>query len=195
MAAPNGPFLRGIAAVATTAISVLATTPARADCFDVGGSEVCNNTNMPTNRQSQQQRTVPSCYLEQNALRPCNSRSAQAQKAPKIIGVDPRLVGAWTYRMPHGLWVLEVSKNGTYKFHSEAGDGAPSHMGSFGAMRGRWSLTATNGNPGWVDGGAYTLKLPDTWTMTGRLGVGAWRRRPSTVRPSAVTPTPRSGKR
>jgi hypothetical protein len=174
------PVARGIAALAMITIGTLAARSARADCFDVGGTEVCNNTNVPpSNTPPMPQPSIPPCYLEQNAMRPCNFAKAQSQQAQKVTGVDPDIAGTWIYQQPSGPWVLEVSRNGTYKFHSEAGDGAPSHIGSFGASHGHWSLTANSGYPGWVDGGTYILKLPDTWILTGRLGRGVWRRVPT----------------
>ena len=196
MKVSTGPLARGIAAAAMITIGTLAAKAARADCFDVGGNEVCNNMNMPSpNRQpGPPQPSIPPCYLEQNAMRPCNSGKLQSQQVQKVTGVDPNIAGTWTYRQPNGPWVLEVSKNGTYKFHSEAGDGAPSHMGSFGARHEHWSLTANSGYPGWVDGGTYVLKLPDTWILTGRLGRGVWHREPTRVDSSAVTTTSRSGR-
>jgi hypothetical protein len=176
-------------------IGMLAAKSARADCFDVGGTEVCNNMNVtpPNTNPEPPQPSIPPCYLEQNAMRPCTFGKVQSPHVQKVTGVDPNIAGTWTYRRPNGSWVLEVSKDGTYKFHSEAGDGAPSHLGSFGAMHEHWSLTANSGYPGWVDGGTYILKLPDTWILTGRLGRGVWHREPTRIDSSAAAPASRSG--
>jgi hypothetical protein len=131
---------------------------------------------------------IDPCFLKTNALRPCTTQDAAP--ARRVIGVDRNMVGTWIFQQAGGLWVLEIHRDGTYKFHSEAGDGAPSHAGSFGAKNGQWSLTATSGYPGWVDGGKYTLKLPDTWVATGKLGTGTWHRQSSKVESSQVAQTP-----
>jgi hypothetical protein len=135
---------------------------------------------------------IDPCFLKQNALRPCTQDAAPPRK---VIGVDPNLVGTWVFRQSGGFWVLEIHRDGTYRFHSEAGDGAPSHAGSFGAKGGQWSLTATSGYPGWVDGGKYTLDLPDTWVATGKLGKGAWHRQSRESEASQAAQTPASSKR
>jgi hypothetical protein len=111
----TGPLARGIAAAAMLTIGTLAAKSARADCFDVGGNEVCNNMNMPAPKPQPRppQPSIPPCYLEQNAMRPCDSGKAQSQHVQKVTGVDPNIAGTWTYQQPHGLWVLEVSQNGT----------------------------------------------------------------------------------
>ena len=110
------------------------------------------------------------CFLAQNAMRPCTPAQGQASKP---VGVDPNIVGTWEIEVPGGLWVLAIHRDGTYQFHSEARDGAPSHAGSFSARDGQWSLTATTG---YMDKGTYALQGSDTWIATGQLGIGAWRR-------------------
>lgn len=135
---------------------------------------------------------IDPCFVQQNALRPCSTQNAAPP--PKVIGVDPNLVGTWVFQQAGGFWVLEIHRDGTYKFHSEAGDGAPTHAGSFGAKGGQWSLTATSGYPGWVDGGKYTLDLPDTWVASGKLGKGAWHRQSRSIEASQAA-QPASGKR
>ena len=124
------------------------------------------------------------CYLEQNAMRPCNSEQRQSVK---LVGVDPKIAGTWEFPLEHGPWVLEIFRNGTYRFHSEAGDGAASHAGTFSARDGHWFLKATTG---YTDGGTYTLRLPNTWVATGRLGTGAWHRHSSKVESSEVAESP-----
>ena|ERR1700681_378985 len=110
------------------------------------------------------------CFLAQNAMRPCTSAQGQPSKP---VGVDPNIVGTWELELQGGLWVLAIHRDGTYKFHSEARDGAPSHAGSFFARNGHWSLTATTG---YTDSGTYLLQGSDTWIATGHLGTAAWRR-------------------
>jgi hypothetical protein len=112
------------------------------------------------------------CYLAQNAMRPCTPGQQPAARQP---GVDGNFVGTWTLALERGPWVLEIFRNGTYKFHSEAGDGATPHQGTFSARDGHWSLQST---AGYTDGGTYVLRSPDTWVATGRLGTGTWRRQP-----------------
>lgn len=114
------------------------------------------------------------CYIEQNAMRPCTP-------APK--GVDSNLVGTWILPLKDGPWIWEIFRNGTYKFHSEAKDNAPSHSGTFSASNGNWALKATTGIKGYTDKGTYKYQPPDTLIATGKLGPGAWRR---TVMPDAA---------
>lgn len=115
------------------------------------------------------------CYLAQNALRPCTPE----QRPPaKPVGVDPNIVGTWELAQRGGTWVLEIHRDGTYKFHSEAADGVAPNAGTFSANNGRWSLSATNG---YADGGTYLFQPPDTWIATGKLGTAAWRQRGSKV--------------
>jgi hypothetical protein len=93
----------------------------------------------------------------------------------QTVQVDPRIVGTWELMTP-GRWVWTIKCNGTYQFHSEAMDGAPSHTGTLSIYDGRWSLNATSGYTPWTDGGTYTFQPPDTLIATGRLGTGIWRR-------------------
>jgi hypothetical protein len=110
----------------------------------------------------------PPCMLAQNAMIPCGSEQGRACKP---VGVDPNVVGTWELPFKGGPWVLEIRRDGTYKFHSEAGDGAPSQTGTFSANKGHWSLKAT----AYADGGDYLFQAPDIWIATGRLGAAAWR--------------------
>jgi hypothetical protein len=110
------------------------------------------------------------CYLAQNAMRPCTSDQGQASKP---VGVDPNLLGTWELPFKNGPWVLSILRDGTYRFHSEAGDGAPSHAGTFSASNGHWSLKATTG---YIDTGLYLFQAPNIWIATGRLGAAAWLR-------------------
>jgi hypothetical protein len=112
---------------------------------------------------------VDPCTVRQNAMIPCNSAPA------KPAEVDPSVVGTWELKLQGGPWVLEIHRDGTYTFHSEARDGAASHAGNFSASHGQWSLIA---NTGYRDWGTYVVQGKDTWIATGHLGTGAWRRHP-----------------
>ena len=96
-------------------------------------------------------------------MRPCK---------PKLVGVDPKTVGTWKVQQKGGAWVWEIDRNGTYKFHSEAGDGVRTHEGKFAANNGNWSLKATNG---FADSGTYRFQGSDIWIATGNWGTAAWR--------------------
>jgi hypothetical protein len=88
--------------------------------------------------------------------------------------VDPRTVGTWELLRNPGVWVWRIAANGTYEFHSEAGDGAPPQAGTIAAGGGKWSIRALNN--GYTDGGTYTFQAPDRLLATGKLGTGAWHR-------------------
>jgi hypothetical protein len=109
------------------------------------------------------------CYIAQNAIRPCASEQTQP---PKPVGVDPNTVGTWELPLKDGPWVWEIHRDGSYRFHSEARDGAQPHAGTFSASNGHWSLKATTG---YTDSGTYVIQPPDTLIATGQLGTGAWR--------------------
>ena len=117
--------------------------------------------------------------LAKAVMRPC----AQRQPAAKPV-VDPSLVGTWKLPIKNGFWVWEISGSGEYKFHSEAGDGAPSHTGTVSARDGRWSLRATTGLPGYADNGLYLFQSPNILMATGKLGGAAW------LSAAACTPAP-----
>jgi hypothetical protein len=77
----------------------------------------------------------------------------------KAASVDPRAVGTWELSINPGVWVWTIGPSGTYEFHSEAGDSAPSHAGTISASGGKWSVHALNFS--WNDGGGVTLfRLP-----------------------------------
>jgi hypothetical protein len=129
----------------------------------------CNNNPSPGAQPNRPQGpTYDPCYLAQNALRPCTPE----QRPP--VGVDPNIVGTWKLPQKGGTWVLEIHRDGTYRFHSEAGDGVAPNAGTFSASSGRWSLRATNG---YADGGTYLFQRPDTWIATGKHGTAAWHQR------------------
>jgi len=98
------------------------------------------------------------------------------QKPTKPAMLDANLIGTWQLPVKTGNWVWEIAANGTYKFHSEALDGAPSHAGVFTATKGQWTLTATTGLPGYTDNGQYLFQAPNIWMAKGKLGGAAWTR-------------------
>ena len=163
--------------IAATALSSLICTAAHAQSSDQAFNEGqfahastcqlygCGNGN--SNGSSSAPHIDP-CFLRQNALIPCNSSA----KPPEV---DPSVVGIWELALQAGRWVLEVHRDGTYRFHSEAGDGAQPHAGNFSASNGRWPLIADSG---YRDNGTYVLQGQDTWLATGHLGTGAWHRHP-----------------
>lgn len=110
------------------------------------------------------------CYLAQNAMVPCSSERTRASQP---VGVDPHAAGTWELPFKEGPWVLEIHRDGTYRFHSEAGDGVPPNTGKFSASEGHWSLKVATGE---TDGGSYLYQAPDIWIATGKLGAAAWRR-------------------
>jgi hypothetical protein len=138
-------------------------------CNNALGYNACANLGRPSAPAPSITFGVDPCFIAQNAMRPCNS-SPQALARP--IGVDAHLLGTWYLPIGKGIWVFEILPNGSYKFHSEAGDGVAPHTGSFSANNGHWSMRATTG---YVDGGTYLFQAPDIWIATGRLGTGAWR--------------------
>jgi hypothetical protein len=72
-----------------------------------------------------------------------------------------------------GIWFLEVAANGTFEFHSQAGDGTPFRAGTFSASGGHWSMEATGG---YSDSGTYKFPPSGVWEATGKLGTGKWRK-------------------
>lgn len=85
---------------------------------------------------------------------------------------DPDTIGTWQLLVNGKPWIWEIHTDGTYAFHSEAGDGVPPQSGKFAASAGYWWLEAANG---YADGGTYTLQPPDSFTATGKLGTALWR--------------------
>ena len=137
----------------------------------IGQQEFCNDTGMCNQgAHGPSPRAPDPCFLAQNAMRPCTS---VRQQAPTPVGVDPNLIGTWKLPREGGAWVVEIFRDGTYRFHSEAGDGAPPHAGTFSASNGHWSLKATTG---YTDSGTYLFQAPDTLIATGQLGTGVCHR-------------------
>ena len=96
------------------------------------------------------------------------------QKPANPADLDASLIGTWQLPVKGGNWVWEISSDGTYKFHSEALDGAPPHAGVFTAAAGQWTLAATAGIPGYTDNGQYLYQAPNIWMAKGKLGGAAW---------------------
>lgn len=112
---------------------------------------------------------------------PCSSDNPRYAPAlplpPQRSGtkIDPRIVGTWFIDMNPGRWIWEIGAGGTYQFHSEAPDLAPSHAGLINAADGKWTLNATAGFAD-TDGGAYQVLAPDKLRMSGKLGTATWSR-------------------
>jgi hypothetical protein len=118
------------------------------------------------------------CRVEMTACAGDDPRTAPPfPLPPNVIGgrVDPAAVGTWEFPMNPGRWVWEIAANGTYEFHTEAPDGAPSHAGTFVANGGTWTLLSIAGYVD-TDGGTYLMQGPDTMVMTGKFGTGSWHR-------------------
>jgi hypothetical protein len=96
-----------------------------------------------------------------------SSSSAKSSK------VDPHTIGTWEISMNPGRWVWEIGTSGTYEFHSESLEKAPSHAGTFSASDGNWSLQSTDG---YTDSGTYKFVPPNSLVATGRLGTATWHR-------------------
>ncbi|HXW14411.1 MAG TPA: hypothetical protein VEN79_07860 [Terriglobia bacterium] len=119
--------------------------------------------------------TFDPCYIAQNALRPCaREQRTSSSTSAMPVGVDPNLVGTWELPQKGGIWVLEIHRDGTYKFRSEADDGVAPNAGTFSASNGRWSLKAKSG---YADSGYYLFQPPDIWIAKGQLGIAAWQQR------------------
>jgi hypothetical protein len=156
-------FLIGTAANADDVNSIQNAEIAEADACHFSGVGCPHGPGLPAAPR------LDPCYIAQNTIRPCASEQPQP---PKPVGVDPNTVGTWELPLKDGPWVWEIHRDGTYKFHSEARDGAPPHAGTFSASNGHWSLKATTG---YTDRGTYLVQPPDTLIATGQLGTAAWR--------------------
>ncbi len=139
----------------------------RSACIITGA---CDQRAGGTIGASQGHAWVDPCFIAQNAMRPCTS--AQTQPA-QPAGVDANIVGTWNMPWGNGLWVLEIQRDGSYKFHSEAGDRVAANAGIFSARNGHWWLKATNG---YTDNGTYSFQAPGIWFTTGQHGTATWRR-------------------
>ena len=118
------------------------------------------------------------CFVQQS---PCSSDDVRwASPLPLAPGgkpgsVDPNLVGLWKLNVNSGIWVWQISVNGTYTFHSEAPDNNLPHNGTFTASSGHYTLHSIV-SP-WDDLGTYTYQASaGAVVMTGKLGTGTWYR-------------------
>ncbi len=112
-------------------------------------------------------------WLRPDLAQAARGCTVMAQKTANPTILDANLVGTWRLPVKTGNWVLEVTADGTYKFHSEARDGAPSHAGVITASKGQWTLAATTGLPGYTDRGQYLFQKPNIWMLNGKLGGAA----------------------
>jgi hypothetical protein len=110
---------------------------------------------------------------------PCSSDNPLWSGSPlplppggKPGSVDPALVGLWKLNVTGGIWVWQISANGTYTCHSEATDNARAHNGTFTASNGKYTLHAIMMD--WDDQGTYTMQGAAAVSMTGKLGTGTW---------------------
>ncbi|MBS0233766.1 MAG: adenylate/guanylate cyclase domain-containing protein [Proteobacteria bacterium] len=103
---------------------------------------------------------------------PCEAGEADdTTSAAASVDIDPATLGTWILNVPRGHWIWVTRDDGSYAFHSEASDGAPSHHGRFDANNGKWSIQATSG---YTDGGTYQILPSGAFVATGRLGTGEW---------------------
>ena len=171
-----------ITAVSTVAVEFFTARPAHAEwCHftifsidsdgHVEGSDICEPTPGPPAPILGPPPSADPCYVAQNAMRPCVPEQRQAANP---AGVVPVAVGVWEMPKNRGHWVLEVFANGSYHFHSEAGDGAKDSVGSFSASNGYWSLKA---NDGYADMGTYGFQTRNIWVTSGQHGTATWIRR------------------
>ena len=114
------------------------------------------------------------------SLAPCGSddvRFASPLPLPpggKPGSVDPALVGLWALNVSSGIWVWQISANGTDTSHSEATDGTLPQAGTFTASNGKYTLHSIVSQ--WDDQGTYTMQGTTAMVMTGKLGTGTWYR-------------------
>jgi len=88
--------------------------------------------------------------------------------------VDPGLVGLWKLNVNAGIWVWEISVNGTYTFHNESPNNVQPNAGQFTASNGHYTLHAVTEQ--WDDLGTYTLQSSGVMVASGKLGTGTWYR-------------------
>ena len=114
------------------------------------------------------------------SLAPCGSddvRFASPLPLPpggKPGSVDPALVGLWGLNVNGGIWVWQITANGTYQFHSEATDGTLPNNGTFAASNGKYTDHSIMMQ--WDDQGTYTMQGTTAMVMTGKSGTGTWYR-------------------
>jgi WD40 repeat protein len=120
-----------------------------------------------------------------------SGQPAQAPAARAVV--DPACVGIWELSPPNVLapskWVWKIEAGGTYVFRIEGQGDLGGHSGTFQAANGQWTLRATTMD--WSDGGTYTFLDRDTLSMTGKLGLGVWKRRAPVAALRSETNPPR----
>jgi hypothetical protein len=117
------------------------------------------------------------CWIEQSPCASDDLRWPSPLPLPPSAqqgGVDPALVGLWKLNVNSGIWVWQISANGTYTFHSEAPDKTGPHNGWFVTNNGHYNLRALSMN--WNDEGTYTMQGTTAVVMAGKLGTGTWYR-------------------
>ena len=113
-------------------------------------------------------------------LAPCGSDDVRFQSplplppGGKPGSVDPALVGLWGLNVNGGIWVWQISVNGTYTVHSEAPDNLPPQTGTFTASNGKYTQDAINTQ--WDDQGTYTMQGTTAVLISVKLGKGTWYR-------------------
>ena len=117
------------------------------------------------------------CWVQES---PCSSDDVRwASPLPLPAGgkpgsVDPGLVGLWEYNANPGIWVWQISVNGTYTFHTEAPGYALPHNGTFTASNGKYTLHAVTAQ--WDDLGTYTFPSSGVMVTIGKAGTDTWYR-------------------
>jgi hypothetical protein len=117
------------------------------------------------------------CLIEESPCSGDDIRFASPLPLPpggKPGSVDPALVGLWALNVSGGIWVWQISANGTDTSHSEATDGAEPQAGTFTASNGRYTLHSIATQ--WDDQGTYTMQGTTAVVVTGKLGTGTWYR-------------------
>jgi hypothetical protein len=113
-------------------------------------------------------------------LAPCGNDDVRFQSplplppGGKAGSVDSAFVGLWGMNVSGGIWVWQITANGTYTFHSEAPDNAPTHAGTFTASNGKYTLHSISMQ--WDDQGTYTMQGSTAVVMSEKLGKGTWQR-------------------
>jgi hypothetical protein len=110
--------------------------------------------------------------------------SAEQREAPRRAA--PEVAGLWEIYVPGPAgqtmrWTIDFAADGAYTF-TDTTNGAR-HAGTYRSQNGEWSLTGRwTGNPvvpdatPFDDSGTYRLIAADTLELSGRYGVGVWKR-------------------
>jgi hypothetical protein len=123
---------------------------------------------------------VANCYVTENPCAGDDPRGPSPLPLPPTppgppLTVDSGLVGIWQATVPGGIWLWQIAANGTYTFRCESTNYAPSHVGTFTASNGKYTLHAYNIS--WDDQGTYTIQPGDNAVVfSGKLGTGTYTR-------------------